>query len=405
MGAKSCDENLMKSEKKRDNLFLILARWTSTIKEDYYLIGEALQGLPKVSYKSAVNAALRAGLGKADIDIVIETKLQELMDPELVMELYNRIPKESVALQKTGLEVCRQAAQIMRDRKTNDRYPGEYIEILNNYTNRLLLARQVKVAKSNADLTFEFAAMQYEKQPLNFFAHYVDALESRAVIHFYQGDIILAIEDRQRAIEILDSHDGYPPRKLVGILNNHAGVLFAAEKWDKALQTGTKAVDICQAIYDETKPTLTQFDQGLEPWVDDCRPDLGLALIALSTYQNKIGDISAADLSSSQALEIFKKLNAKFPDQFSHSMAQAHNNRAMSYSGQGDHVKVVEELESAAGKFEELVKIHLVTYAEEYIVVLKNLFEAKLKNDDRQGAAVTYQILESFQRKLMTEAK
>lgn len=374
------------------------------------LIGNALEQLPEASCTSAVDAALEAGLEAIDIypaiDIKVATKLQGSASPELVMALYNRIPKESVALQKTGIEIYKQAAQIMLNRNTAERYPEGYIDLLNNYTSRLLLARQVDDAKTNVDITFDLVSKHYAEEPQRFFMYYVNTLESRAVICSYQGDKMLAIEDRERVIEMLDNHNHSLQRKLATTLNNQAGVLFSAERWDEALRIGEDAVKIYQVIYAETKPELgTQFNQGLQPWVDDCRPELGYALIALSTYQNKMGDTKATDLSSGEALNIFKTLNADFPDQFSHHLAQAYNNRAMSYSSKGLYEKVVESLGSSAKIYTSLAKNHLSTYAAEYILVLKNLVKAKLKNNDQQGAQITYQVLGAVQQKLSTGAK
>ncbi|GEM_PF-6837004 len=396
------------SDKYCGNLLLRLARRMDTNEGDAYLIGEALKRLPKTSCKLAVEALFKAGSKATDaypaFDIAVAKQLKKLIDPELVLELYNRIPKESLALQKTGIEVCKQCAQIMRDRNTTAQHPTGYIEVLNNYTSRLLLAWQVKEANANVDITFEFASKRYEEDPQRFYAHYIETLQNRAVIHSYLGKKDLAIRDYKQVINVIRNHKEYPRRGLARILSNYAGMLFAAEQWGEALKTGKKAVALYQDIYEESGGIIgTQFSSGLEPWVEDCRPDLADALIALSTYQNKAGQYEEALESVTQAKYIFSSLNDYFPDQFSRHLAMVHNNYAMCYSGLKCPIKVREHLEKALAIYKKLATNHLLTIVGEYFHVFINLIRSKIIDDDYEEAAVDYDELVKIYSELPQE--
>jgi tetratricopeptide (TPR) repeat protein len=392
--------------KRRTHLFKSLARYMSVDKREAYLIGESLDLLPEMEmpFESAIQGALTAALDFTDIhstiDVEISQKLRNGTKPELVMTLYNRIPQDTVLLQQTGLEVCRQAAQIMRDKNTIARYPEGYIELLNNYTARLLLAQNIEDARSNVETTIDFISNYYRSEPEQYFNHYVDTLESRAVIYAARGDSEKALKYREQALAILDKHNPNTNRRLARILNNQAGVLFSMQRWSEALRAGEKAVKAYRVMAPETTPKGgRRFDSGLQPWSEDCRPDLGYALLALSTYQNQLGDTDACDRSSAEALRIFEALHGSYPDQFSHHLARAHNNRAMSFSSRGLSAEAVQSLQESANLYADLVQRRFSSYAAEYVFVLKNLVKAKLMNSDRKGAAFSYQLLQTVQQK------
>ena len=397
------------SDKYCGNLLLRLARRIDTNQEDAYLIGEALKRLPKTSCKIAVEALFKAGSKATDaypaFDIAVANQLKKSIDPELVLELYNRIPKESLALQKTGIEVCRQCAQIMRDQNTIAQHPTGYIEVLNNYTGRLLLAWQIKEANTNVDITFEFVSKHYEEDPQRFYAHYIETLQNRAVIYSYLSKKELAIRDYEHAINVIRNHKEYPRRGLARILNNYAGMLFATEQWDKALKNGSEAVAHYQDIYEESGKVIeTQFSSGLESWVEDCRPELADALIALSTYQNKAGKHEEALDSVTQAKKIFSDLNDYFPDQFSRHLAMVHNNYAMCYSELKCPIKVREHLEKSLTIYKKLATNHLLTIVGEYFHVFINLIRSKILDHDYEEALIDYDELVKIYSQLPQDA-
>ena len=169
------------------------------------------------------------------IDAAIAKSLREKPDLQLVAELYNRIPLDTVLLKETGLEVFRQTVQAMEDRKRVELHPVEYLAMLLNFIQRLVQSDHLNEAEANATKALNFAREGYAKEPLKYNDALASSLETCAMIASDLGKLEECRDARREAIQLLRATPGHE-RTLAQCLSNQSGTLQSLGDFDGALK-------------------------------------------------------------------------------------------------------------------------------------------------------------------------
>ena len=275
------------------NYLLILSRRSeadSTAAETIALVlGERIAEYWEPALDAAMKAAEHFEFAQAHpvIDAVIAKSLREKPDLNLIADLYNKIPLDTVLLKQTGLEVFRQTVKAMEDRNRVELHPAYYLTLLLNLTARLIQLDQWDEAETLAKKTLEFSRTKHVENPKEFYDVLAGSIESMAIILSAKGEHQRSKELREEAIRLLRDTSGHE-RDLAQSLNNYAGALKALGDDAGALTHSQEAVKLYRQLVEKAKPEgVANFSKGLDAWLEDPRPNLAKALIGLSSYQDQ----------------------------------------------------------------------------------------------------------------------
>lgn len=372
--------------------FLFLARRAETNPQDAEVLSGMLADRVTEYWEPAFDAAMEAAeeLEYAQvhplIDAVIARSLREKPDLNLVAELYNKIPLETVLLKQTGLEVFRQTVKAMEDRNRVELHPAGYLAMLLNLVARLHQLEQWQEAEGLAKKALDFSKAKYAEDPKTFFDAFTSSLETMAIGLAANGENEKCREVRGEAIQLLRGVPGHE-RNLAQSLNNHAGVLKALGDDSGALAHSLEAVRVYRELVDKGPPEGgADYSKGLDAWVKDCRPNLAKALVGLSSYQDRAKLQQDCLASASEAFDIFFTLSEDYPDQFRDAFGLARHNLGMAKFGVGDREGGLREFQAAADLFEKLAEINFEVYGPTYAHMLDSLMRGYVKNNRNEEA-------------------
>ena len=137
---------------------------------------EAAKITPKETGTSAVYPA---------IDQSFVAGLRENPNLQLIAKLYNRIPRETVALQETALEVARQTVKAMEERNRVNLHPDGYLDVLNNFVARLLQKGEIKEGFARAREAVAFAEERHTQDGERFAPRLAQALEHQTSAYLF----------------------------------------------------------------------------------------------------------------------------------------------------------------------------------------------------------------------------
>jgi len=316
-----------------------------------------LQVLAGELWPGAVAAALRTpqdvdGRIYRIADESIASALRTGTRPEIVADLYNRLPRDTVALQETVLEVARQAVLVMEQRNRVDLYPAGYLELLNNYVGRLIQMGRVGEAETQALKAVAFANdAKYSALP-DMSAARAAALENQAhVLRETQrpSEALAPLEQARTIYEGLSRNQPEFKRSLALCLNNHIAVLTALDDPRQAVALGRQAAALFRELVAGVPRKLAEFASGgLEVSVRNVWPNYAICLVALASPLNKTGQYEESLAATTEAVSILSQLAEESPE-YSSLLAQAQTNHAMALTG-------VERFEEALGAMSEAVR-------------------------------------------------
>ncbi len=386
--------------------FLALARRAEAKPTDAEVLSAILSDRISEYWESALAAAMQAaesldsGQAYPVIDEIIAKYLREKQDLQLVAELYNRLPLDTVLLRQTSLEVFRQTVHAMEERGRVELYPVEYLTVSLNYAQRLLQAGSIGEAETVTQKILHLARDGHHRDPEKYFDALISSLETWAIIRADKGYLQDCRTAREEAIALLRATSGQK-RNLAQSLNNYAGTLRAFGDLSAAVQNSLEAVNIYREAGNNGD---TDFSKGLQAWQDDSLPNLGLALIGLSNHQYEAKQYEESMASAKEAYDIVYMLHEEFPDQFRYHLGMAHHNLGMVKFAVGDASGGLIDIEEAANIYERLVKLHPDSYLPDYAHILGSLARAYAKNDRDEECLVQMEKSANIYRELVKKA-
>ena len=388
------------------HLFLALARRVEANPDRTGSLSTALGERLSEYWEPVIEAAMQAAesLGyesiHPSIDEAMARSLREKPDLALISEIYNRIPLDTLLLRQTSLEVFRQTVRAMEERNRVDLHPAEYLTMWLNYISRLIQVANLNEAESEVLNARDFVRKKFREDPVKFGSGLAETLETYAVVANAKGLYDNGREAREEAIGILRGISGHE-KQLAQCLNNYAGTLNILGEKNLALEISREAVAIYRKLVEsKTSATETSYSSGLQAWVDDPRPNLGDALIALSTYQNEAKLYEECLVSAKEAYDIFFELSEDFPDQFRYHLGMAQHNLGMAKTSAGDIPGGLMDFRESAKIYKTLYDIHPEVFAPDYAHILGSLALACLKDKKIEEALAPAEECVSLLRKL-----
>ena len=381
------------SESKRimwaKHYFLSLARRAEVEPRDAELLSDILGDRITEYWEPALSVAMQAAesLDYAQVhpvlDRIIAKSLHDKPNMTIIAQLYNRLPIDTVLLKKTCLEVFHQVVKSMEEQGRVELYPVEYLLMLHNYIQRLYQVGDLTKAEYAARKAIDFARIHHSSDPEKFNDSLIDSLETLAIISSGIGRLDDARLIREEEITLLRTN----PNKRANLaqsLNNYAGTLRALGNISSALKNCMEAVNLYREIVriDET----TDFSSGLHAYQNDRSPNLGSALIGLSTYQHDAEQYQESLASAKEAYDIFSTLCGDYPDQFLHHLGMAKHNMGMAKFAVSNPFGGLQEIEEAVSIYERLTGIHPNAYKPDYAHLLGSLALAYAKNNRDKDA-------------------
>ena len=374
------------------NYFLALARRAEANPEAADVLSSVLAGRVAEYWEPAFEAAMQAAENfefahvHPVIDEVIAKSLREKPDLNLIAELYNRIPLDTVLLKETGLEVFRQTVKAMENRNRVELHPAGYITLVLNLVARLTQAEQMNEAEELAKKALELSRKKHSEDANTFNGALINSLESMAIILSTKGEYQKCKEVRDEAIRLLRNTPG-SERDFAQCLNNYAGILMRLGDDVGALAQSQESVRLYRNLVEDAKPEGTaDFSKGLDAWVEDPRPNLAKALVGLSSYQDKAKLHQECHASAKEAFDLFFTLSQEFPDQFLDAFGLARHNLGMAKLGIGDREGGLREFQEAAVLFGNLAKINFIVYGPTYAHMLDSVMRGLVKSDRNEEA-------------------
>jgi hypothetical protein len=386
--------------------FINLARRAETNPDDAEFfsrfIGERLTKNWEPMLEAAIQADETLERSKVQplIDAAIAKSLREKRNLSLIADLYNRLPQDSIQLKQTIVEVSRQTALGMEERK--ELFPAAYLTILSNFVMRLYQVGSLEEAKTNAEKALKYARELCKDRPDEFQNKLIDCLEAWAVVASGFGLLEECRQAREEAINLLlgqSFRDGED--KLAQCLNNLSGTLAALSDIAGAIRCSKKAVRLYRKLVRQRRSsTETNFRSGLQAFVDDLRPALADALTALSSHQREAARFRECLASAQEAYEIFYALKEDYPDQFLHHFAMAVHNLGQARIDVGDLQGGLHEIKEAAEIYKKLAEVHADSYNPAYAHILGSLALALVKNHELEAALAEMEQCVTLYRKL-----
>jgi tetratricopeptide (TPR) repeat protein len=312
-----------------------------------------------IASQSAGNAAVYQA-----IDQAIAESLRERPNLNVVVDLYDRLPRDTVALQKTALEVARQTVAATEARGLDKKHPDQFLILLNNYTGRLLQAGEWKDASTQAAKAVGIARTEYEREPQRYAGELAQALENAVTVATSSGrsEDAVAPMDEALAIHRQLAADGKAEsrRELAICLNNRIHLLDNLGRFTEALASGEEAVQLFRNLLSADDADF--HPAGLADWVSHVHSDLATCLLALSTALNKAERYTESLCAAEEAVHTFDALAGEHPDYFRPLLGQAYNNWAMGLDGLGRPAEAATKAREAVSIFRNLESIRPKVY-------------------------------------------
>ena len=360
-------------QRRHKSAFTKLSRIAERKPDKAAFIKQALNGRMDKYWESALEAATITPKETGTvavypaIDESFATALREEPNAELLAQLYNRLPRETVALQETATEIARQTVKAMEDRDRVDLHPDGYLDTVNNFIARLLQKGAVDEALEHAQKAIDFARKQEPDTYDSIAPRLAQSLEHLSVAHLNQQRRADALQATDEALAIYRSLTQTNPqtyaRPIAICLNNRIGMLDQLSQLDEAAAAADEAI----RYFRNQKTSKKRRDErhfagGLEPWIEDMRPDLAACLLAQSTVLNKLGQAAPSLKAAQEATDILYVLDQEYPDQFRPLLGQAYNNLAMGFGGVGRKEDALAAIEKAVAVFKELAQVRPDTF-------------------------------------------
>jgi len=383
-----------KDRDERIKAFLLtLARRTQTNEKAAQTIAMILADRIADYWQPALEASMQAAesLGGDEeiypvIDTVIAKSIREKPDLNLAAELYNRIPTDTVLLKQTALEIFRQTVKAMKERNRVELYPAEYIAMVLNLVARLTQTGESVEAEMYANEALELSRSHHTSEPEKFHDALCSSLETTALVASGLGQREKSREARTEAINLMRGVPGQE-RNLAQSLNNLAGTLKDLGELDSALEASREAVAIYRTLVPkEPRETSTNYQEGLQAWIDDPRPQFGEALVGLSSHQNDCKLHQESLASAKEAYELFRGLSGDYPDQFRYHFGMALHNLGMADFGVEDLDSGLKHMRESAKVLAALVPANSEAYLPTYAHVLSSLTLAFAKHERNREA-------------------
>jgi len=387
------------------NYFLALARRVEMSPDDAQVLSMMLGDRIAEYWEQALEASMQASESLDDFDVhpiidaTIAKSLQEHPDLQLVTELYNRLPRDTVLLKQTSLEVFRQVVRAMETRNRVHLHPAEYIIMLHNYTHRLMQVEQVTEAETESNKAMALAREHYAHDPQGFHNTLIDSLEVEADIAFALGRYEESREARAEAIRLLRATPGRE-RTLAQCLNNQSRTVRSLGDTSSALEHSEAAVQIYRSLVSEGETGANaDYSAGLQAWVDDSYAALGDGLITLSSHQLEAGRFEEALLSAQESVDIFGELGDDFRDQFWPRYGMARHNLGLAKFSVGDLAGELVEMQEAANVYRRLATAHSGAYLPAYVLI-QGSFALALARNDRlpEGLAQQEECVDAYRK-------
>jgi hypothetical protein len=150
-----------------------------------------------IASQSAGNAAVYSAIDRAIAD-----SLRKRSNLKVVVDLYDRLPRDTVALQETALEVARQTVAATEERGLDKQHPDQFLLLLNNYTGRLLQAGKWKDADTESARALGIARTGHTDDPRRYAGELAQALEIAVTLATSSGRGAEALAPMDEALAI-----------------------------------------------------------------------------------------------------------------------------------------------------------------------------------------------------------
>ena len=353
------------------------------------LVAGFLQALSDDLWAGAISAALQTpqsadGQTYRMVDETIASALRGGGHLKTVLALYDQLPRETVALQETALEVASQVVAAVEEQGIAEKDPAGYLLLRNNYVGRLLQMENAVKAEEEAGKTLEFANDPRHAALPNIAAERASAFEFRAIALRETNRPSEALGAMDAAREIYEGLSREQPDKfrasLAICLNNYISLFTSLHRYEDAARCGRSAAALFRELLPENQFTVGRFaKEGLKGWMEDVRPNLATCLVALSSALEKTEKHEEALAAATEAVSILLRLTDDFPE-FSPLLAQAQDNHAMALEGLNKYAEALESVSAATKLFRELERLRpgMYTYYLAHSLRRRSLVLAKL---------------------------
>jgi len=322
-----------------------------------------LESLSGELWPAAIAAALETpqnldGQAYRMVDEAIAAALRDGAHPDIVMKLYDRLPRDTVALRETALELARQLVLMTEQRQDLvERHPADYLRFQNNYVGRLLQMERIDKAEEEAAKAVDFANLPNHAGRADVAPERASALEhqSHVLRATNRPSEALVAMDKAREIyeELCRERPEFKP-SLAICLNNYIALLTPLKRPEDAVRFGRQAAALFRELVADRPLTGGEFDKtGLEAWIKNIWPNLAICLIALSSALQKIGEHEESLGAIAEAVRILSLL-ANESHEFTPWLAQAQSNHAMALEALHRYEEALGAVSAAVETFRKL---------------------------------------------------
>ena len=366
-----------------------------------------LKSLSGALWPGSVAAALRTPQ-QADgqiyrmVDEAIASALRDGTRIEIVADLYNQLPRETVALQETALEVALQTVVAFERLGRIEIHPVPYLVSLNNYVGRLLQMGRIAEAETAGRRAVSFADdSRYSTLP-DMPPARASALENIAHVLREMGrpaEALAATEAARSVYEQLSREKPEFKKNLATCLNNHIAVLTELERHEEAVKIGREAAKLLKEMVQDRPYNSPQFAaEGLQAFEDNLWPTYAICLIALTSELEKTGRREEGLHAAEESVWILTRL-AEESQEFSPLLAQAQANHAMALDGLGRYEEALSAVSPALDtvrRLESLRPGHF-TYYVAHVLRQESLYLARLGRN-REALAPGQEAVELYRQ-------
>jgi tetratricopeptide (TPR) repeat protein len=357
--------------RRRRSAFETLVQRAQIVPGDADLIRQLLTADNLDSlWEGALDAATIASQSSGDaavyraIDMALAQSLRERPNLNVVIDLYNRLPRDTVAMQETAIEVARQTVVASEERGLDRQHPDQFLILLNNYVGRLLQASRWVDAGTEAKKALEIGREGYKSDSSRFAAELAQSLENAVTLAMSLGRSTDAVAPMDEALAIyreLAKGGSFESRRSLAIcLNNRIHLFDSLGRFDEAVESGEEAVRLFRAMIPADRREF--HPSNLADWVSNVQSDLATCLLALSTALNKARRYLESLAAAEEAVQALSALASDYPDYFRPLLGQAYNNWAMGLDSLGKSAEATEKAVEAVAIFRDLDKIRAEVY-------------------------------------------
>jgi tetratricopeptide (TPR) repeat protein len=300
------------------------------------------------------------------VDEAIAEALRGGARVEVVADLYNKLPRETVALRETALEVAHQMVVEMENRGLVEANAVQHMVFLNNYTGRLLQMGRIAEAQTHSRKALDFASDPAHSSLPGAARERASAMEnwSHVLSQTNRTEEALAAMDMARQVleELARERPAESKLSLAICLNNYMALLSALQRSEEAVQCGRQAAGLFRELLAGDRPSGREFaEKGLDAWIANVWPNLATCLIALSSVLDRTGRHEEALDTIAEAVSILSTLAAESAE-FNPLLAQAQNNHAMALDALHRYDEELVAVSSAVTTYRELERLRPRAY-------------------------------------------